>query len=451
MATANVGSAAEEKPKRRSPNEELVFGFIGCGIRFHNLVPAACEFGPAAALADVDAVQRGRGVQSARLEHYKRKYPIQIYDYEDYRRVLDNPDVDAVVIATPDHWHTKIAVEALQAGKAVYCEKPLTLTIEEGKLIREALAKYPQVFQVGTQQRNGYRNQFAQAVAMVRDGRVGAINRLTVGIGGSETCDPIPEAEAPKHLNWDMWLGQAPMVPYLATPKILQAGGYGAGHPHSRTHKFFRWWYEYSGGKLTDWGAHHVDIALWAVEKSYGPVGKVRIEPRDVVHPVGFDDSGMPTTTNQFNTAIKFMVRITFEDGLEMDICDEAPHLNFGNGIMFEGEKGRFFVNRGKLTGKAVEELKDKPLAPEAMQRVYGREVAPSHMGDFVDCIKTDKTPVSDPESHHRMLSICHAVNIAMRLGRTLTFDTATEMFVGDEQANSFVARERRAGYEITV
>jgi len=445
------GVAAPAIAADPAPNEQMLFGYIGAGIRYHNLIGGACNFGPCAAIADVDGVQLGRGIQAARLKHQDHGYPIDMRAYEDYRRILDRPDINAVVIATPDHWHTKIAVEAIHAGKDVYCEKPLTLTIDDGKLIRQALKQHPRVFQVGTQQRTEMGRRFALAAAIAREGRVGTISRVTCALGGSDTSPPLPEAQPPKQLNWDKWLGPAPLVEYRESATIRDTRGYGAGHPLSRTHAYFRWWYEYSGGKLTDWGAHHVDAALWAMQKTDGPIGAVQLDPLVVEHPVPFDSAGMPTLDDRFNTATKFHVRCTFEDGLELDVRHDASDLGFGNGVMFQGDAGRFFVNRGKLTGKAVDELKTKPLPEDALDKLYGRKIASSHMGDFVDCIKTRNTPVSDAESHHRALSICHAVNIALRLGRKVTFDTASEQFVDDPQANGFVKRAPRKGYEINV
>ena len=445
------GAAALAAESAASPNARPTFGYIGAGIRYHNLIGGACRFGPCAAIADVDGVQLGRGVQSARQKHGDHRYPIDIRSYEDYRRILDRQDINAVVIATPDHWHTKIAVEAIHAGKDVYCEKPLTLTIRDGQLIREALKKHPRVFQVGTQQRTEMGRRFATAAAIARAGRIGKISRVTCGIDGSLTSPSLPVAQPPAYLNWDKWLGPAPLVDYRESANIRDTSGYGAGHPLSRTHNYFRWWYEYSGGKLTDWGAHHVDAALWALQKTDGPVGVVSIDPMMVEHPVPFDSDGMPTQDDRFNTATKFHVRCTFEDGLELDVRNGAPDLGFGNGIMFQGEKGRYFVNRGKLTGKVVDQLATNPLPDDAYDKLYGRKVVGSHMGDFVECMNTRNTPVSDVESHHRALSICHAVNIAMRLGRKLSLDTQAEKFVDDEQANRFIERPHRKGYEIDV
>ncbi|MAT72739.1 MAG: oxidoreductase [Planctomycetaceae bacterium] len=446
-AGSTAGADVLLPPAQREP---LRFGYVGTGIRFHELVSAGGAHGPAVAVCDVDAVQRGRGLESALRVHRGRGYSQAIYDYEDYRRLLERDDVDVVVIATPDHWHTKIAIEAMQAGKDVYCEKPLTLTIREGQQILQAIKQTGRILQVGTQQRSEFDKRFVDAAALVRNDRVGDVQKITVAIGGSMTSPPLPYRDPPKELNWDVWQGQARELPYCSNDEI-QGEGYGAGHRLSRTHNYFRWWYEYSGGKLTDWGAHHVDIAMWATQKDRGPVGNITIEPISVTHPVPFDAAGMPTVDNQFNAATAFHVRCTFDDGMVLDVRDTARDLGFVNGIMFEGSGGRLFVNRGKLTGKPVEELAQNPLPADAHRQLYGKEPPQSQMGDFVQCVRTRETPVSDAASHHRILSVCHAVNIAMRLGRTLVYDTAAEQFVDDAQANGFVERTQRSGYEIRV
>ena len=160
----------------------------------------------------------------------------------------------------------------------------------------------------------------------------------------------------------------------------------------------------------------------------------------------------MPMKDDRFNCALTFNVRVKFKDGIEMYVTDSAEKtLGFENGIMFEGSNGRFLVNRGKLVGKPVEQLKTNPLPEDWASKLYGQAAPKSHMHHFVDCIKTRKTPISDAASHHRMLAVCHAINIAMRLNRKLVFDPATDQFVGDDQANTFIAREQRKGYEVTV
>jgi predicted dehydrogenase len=443
-----VQARAQEKPvAAASPNEQPTFGFIGCGIRLREIGGLAMDQGPCVAICDVDSLQAGRMLEICIQKHGELGRSQAFDVYEDYRNILDRPDVDAVVIATPDHWHTKIAIDAMRAGKDVYCEKPMTLTIREGRQLINVMRETKRVVQVGTQQRTEFDGLFAQAAAMMRDGRVGKVKRVTTAIGGSMTCDPLPAAPPPKTLNWDMWQGQTPAVEYRqGAERIME--GYGAGYHFGRAHNYFRWWYEYSGGKLTDWGAHHVDIALWALDKLGPGQGRVTIEPLAVSHPVEFKD-GMPTVDDRFNAATAFDVRVTYADGVELRVRNSATDLGFDNGIMFEGENGRFMVNRGKIVGSPVEELASKPLPADALRKLYGGDPPTSHMGNFVECMKSRRQPASDAESHHRALSICHAVNIAMRLGRTLTFDTDAESFVGDAQANAFVAREQRKGYEI--
>lgn len=435
-----------------SPNEQPVVGYIGTGIRFHTALgrQATDHVGACAAIADVDSVQAGRAKQVIFDQHMKHNRPLVVATHEDYRHVLDNKDIDAVLIATPDHWHTKQVIDAMKAGKDVYCEKPLTLTIKVGHQILQVMNETKRVVQVGTQQRTEFGRRFATAAAMMRDNRVGKVKKLTVAIGGSRISPSLPVVDPPKHLNWEKWLGQCPVVPYREGD-FVDVTGWGAGFKFGRGHRYYRWWYEYSGGKLTDWGAHHVDIAMWSLDKLGKDVGNIEIDPVMVEHPVPFKD-GMPQEDDKFNAATKFNVVVRFADGIEMHVVDSAEKtLGFENGIMFEGSKGRFLVNRGKLVGRPVEQLRDNPLPPDALDKLYGQPAPESHMQHFADCIKTRKKPISDAESHHRMLAVCHAINIAMRLNRKLVFDPATDTFVGDDQANTFLAREQRKGYEITV
>lgn len=462
LATAGAGmvaggffgqsaAAADDSDPAKSPNERPTIGYIGTGIRYHTaLGKGGMKFGPCAKIADVDSVQGGRALQKAMDLHREQSWPIDSRWTEDYRHVLDDKSIDLVIIGSPDHWHTKQVVEALMAGKDVYCEKPLTLTIEEGTLIEEAIEKTGGIVQVGTQQRTEYDSMFVKAAAMARDNRVGEMKTVTVCIGGSREAVPLPVVDPPKSLNWEKWLGQCPVVDYREAADISDSTGWGAGHPFGRGHRYYRWWYEYSGGKLTDWGAHHVDIAMLALDKVGRDIGKVIIEPISVTHPVPFVD-GMPTQDDRFNAATKFKVRVLFEDGIEMFVRDTADELGFENGIMFQGTEGRYLVNRGKLVGKPVELLEENPLPEDPFQILYGRPKPKSHMAHFMECVKKRQQPISDVPSHNAMLNVCHAINIAMRLNRTLTYDSGSRQFLGDAQANSFVSREQRRGYEIKV
>ena len=457
-ATASPSQAAGPARGFESKNEQPGVGFIGTGIRYHTyLGRQALRYGPCVGIADIDSVQAGRALQVAFDKHRENKQPLAIRVFDDYRRLLDRDDLDVVVIASPDHWHTKMAIDAMRAGKDVYCEKPLTLTIREGQQIYKVMKETGKVFQVGTQQRCEFGLKFAQAAAIAREGRIGKINKVTACLGGSRVSGVLPAVAPPNSLNWEKWQGQCREVAYREAAEIQDVDGWGAGHPFSRAHRYYRWFYEYSGGKLTDWGAHHVDVSLWALDRLGQDAGKVTVNPISSEHPVEFVD-GMPTKDDQFNCATKFQVELCFEDGLSILVADRADDKGFDNGIMFEGEKGRYFVNRGKLTGRAPEQLEKKPIKEETMKSLYASGKVPvgdgdgnfgANMRNFMECVKSRETPSSDVLSHNRSMNLCHSINIALRLNRKLTFDTKAEQFVGDEQANTFIEREQRWGYEI--
>jgi predicted dehydrogenase len=346
-----------------------------------------------------------------------------------------------VIIGTPDHWHVKIAIEAMASGKDVYCEKPLTLTIEEGQLIGAAVKKYNRVFQVGTQQRSDFGQLFLTAVAMVRDGRIGKVNKVTCAIGGGPTSPAIPVAAPPANLNWEMWLGQTPKVDFRT---LSGEGPGGRRFYHSRGHYEFRWWYEYSGGKLTDWGAHHVDIATWALGLDKTGPSSLRVVQRKM--PVPFE-KGWPTQDDRYNTPQEFEVVATFP-GVEMIIIHDTSD---GNGILFEGDKGRFHVNRQRIKGQPFEQLAENPLPDDALVKAYKGKRPTGHMANFFDCVKSREEPISDVFSHHRALTTCHLANIALRLDRAIEWNPEAEKIVGDDEAQSFIRREPRKGYEISV
>lgn len=420
-----------------SPNERPVFATIGLRNQGWGITNKSFKFADFAALADVDENVLGENIEKA--EKAQKKKPDA---YKDYRKVLDRKDIDAVMIATPDHWHTKISVEAMYAGKDVYCEKPLTLTIDEGKLIEKVVKETGRVFQVGTMQRSESGQRFLQAVALVKNGRIGTVKKVTCGIGGMEASPVIPAVAVPQGLDYDFWLGPAAKVPYRALPEMRQ--GYGGGVPlYSNCHYSFRNWHEYSGGKLTDWGAHHVDIACWALGAT--ETGPSRIAPLEYSLPVEYKD-GYPVVNDQYNTATKFKIQVDMPNDVEMIITSEGD-----NGILFEGTEGRFFVNRGKITGTPVEDLKENPLPEGAIEEVYGGPVSENHTANFIEAMHSRKQPISDVWSHNRMLEICHLSNIAMRLGRELKWDPAKREVIGDDQANTFLARENRKGFEINM
>jgi len=402
----------------QTPNARPRVGCIGMGGMGKGDARAAKRYGDIVAVCDVDRDRAAAAAADPGLGAGKADV------YEDYRKLLERQDVDLVTISTPDHWHTRQLLDALRARKDVYCQKPLTLTIEEGAQIAKAVKETGRVVQVGTQQRSENRNMFLTAVAMVREGRIGKVKRVTCAIGGAPTGGPFPVAEVPPGLNWDLWLGQCPLVEYRK----------------ERCHYTFRWWYEYSGGKLTDWGAHHVDIAQWALGMEGS--GPSLVEPLAVKHPVEFRE-GHPVAPDRFNTALSFQVRCLFAGGVEMLIRDDTE-----NGITFEGEKGTFFVSRSKLTGEPVEALKENPIPESVLVALRNGKRLDGHMGNFIECVKDRGKPVSDVFTHHRAMTTCHLANIALRLGRKVEWDPAAERIVGDAAADQWRAREARKGWE---
>ncbi|UUO04695.1 Gfo/Idh/MocA family oxidoreductase [Blastopirellula sp. J2-11] len=420
-----------------SPNERPVFATIGLRNQGWGITSKSLGLADFVALADVDSNVLGTNVN--RVKERQGKAPDA---YKDYRKILDRDDIDAVMIATPDHWHTKIAVEAMLAGKDVYCEKPLTLTIDEGKLIEKMVKKTGRVFQVGTMQRTESNQNFLKAIALIRAGRIGKVKKITCGINGTSGSPEIPVASVPAELDWDFWLGPAPKVDYRALPEMRK--GYGGGVPlYSNCHYSFREWHEYAGGKLTDWGAHHVDIACWALgEENNGPS---KVSPVSYSLPVEYKD-GYPLVHDRYNVATQFRIQVDMPNDVELFITSEGD-----NGILFEGTDGRFFVNRGKITGAPVEALKENPLPEDAIEEVYGGKVSSNHTANLIEAMESRKQPISDVWSHNRMLEICHLSNISMRLGRELNWDPTKREIVGDDQANTFLARENRKGFEINM
>ncbi|HIQ22690.1 MAG TPA: Gfo/Idh/MocA family oxidoreductase [Planctomycetes bacterium] len=418
-------------------NSQLTIGAIGVGgsrgryNRGGGIARQAARFGRIVAVCDVDALHTGE---------FAEKFEYKINQYQDYRQLLEREKVDLVTIGTPDHWHVPISIAAMKAGCDVYCEKPLTLTIDEGKQICRVVRQTGRVFQVGSQQRTEYGQRFLKAVALAQSGRLGGNLRAYVAIGGAPAGGPFPNTDPPKELNWDMWLGPAPAVPYCVERR-----------------KLFRWWLEYSGGKMTDWGAHHIDIAQWALGCDHtGPVevsGAGRFPPLIPKYdPKRFLD-GEITLPNGFNTAIKFNICLKFANGTELSVNDSytSPdgETSFGNGILIVGDEGRIFVNRARLSGKPVEELgeADRRWLDEEVIKLYGGKKPAGHMENFFQCIGERSLPISDVFTHHRTMTSCHLCNITLLLGRPLRWDPDREDFVGDEEASSLRWRRQREPY----
>ncbi len=401
------------RAESRSALERPGIGAIGMRYQGSVIAHKAKAHGDVVAIADVD---------SQILEKAKADFGGKSATFEDYRQLLERQDVDVVTIGTPDHWHTKMVIDACRAGKDIYCEKPLTLTVDEGKWLADVVQQTGRVVQVGSWQRSDSR--FRLAIELIRAGRLGKLERVDVVLGKNVTGGPFKTTPVPKHLNWNLWQGQTPDVPYIP----------------ERCHYTFRWWYEYSGGQMTDWGAHHIDIAQWGIDSL----------------PVEIDGNcKLPSVKDGYNVAVDYGVRYKYANGVELTVSDTGR-----NGVMFTGSEGRIFVNRGTVDGKPVEDLKQNPLPRDAFvaydfdnldrpQRAGKLDAIINHMGNFFDCIESRKRPISDVISQHRSVSTCHLGNISMRLGRSLQWNPAEESFVGDKQADGWLSREQRAGFEI--
>ena len=431
-ALSVLGSGASAQPASQPmtraaattrANDRPGFAVVGTGGLAKSLSRKIPDHGDIVAACDVDRTR----LNTFNAERAGGK----AFLTSDYRKILERKDVNCIVICTPDHWHAKIAAEAMLAGKDVYCEKPLTLTIDEGRMLSRIARQTGRVLQVGTQQRS--EEHWQKVIALVHSGRMGRIRQVTCVIKTNTQGGPFPAAEPPAELDWDMWLGPTPYVPYIK----------------QRCHYDFRWWYEYSGGRMTDWGAHYVDIAQWAAAPDLP--GPTIIEPLEVAHPMKFR-RGQPTCADCYNTASRFKVKATFANGVEMIITDQVKGAEqIDNGILFVGEKQTLFVNRKEFRGDAADALDADPLPPGALAAVRNGRPLMSHMANFVACVRDRGTPASDVFSHHRNLTTCHLANIALRLGRPLRWDATAEKILGDREADSFQLRPYRKGYEVTA
>lgn len=448
-AAASLGVFSSRRVVRaNTPNERPKVAVIGCGGQGTGDGRRALNYGDIVAVCDVDTAHSANAKAAYTRRMAAKGKQVQIDVYDDYRAIIDRPDIDAIICGTVDHWHVKISAEALRSGKDVYCEKPLTLTIDEGRIISKVVSETGQLLQVGTQQRSDER--FLKAVAIAHSGRLGKINKVTVGLNHNPYSKPLPAVAPPKTLNWDRWKGPTEDVPY----RFLKNGKEGqtlvrnlgdGGIDASNCHKEFRWWLQYSGGKMTDWGAHHVDIAQWIIDQCGPKQGPTSIKPVMVETKVPFDENGNPTLDDRYNTPHRFTVHVLYPGDVLMEITSEGR-----NGILVEGTKGRIFVNRGTIAGKPVEDLQANPLPGDWLQDLYGGELV-EHVNNFFDCIASRQKPASDVWTHVSSINTCHLSNIAIRLNREIRWDAASQTIEGDAQASSMLARDSRKGYEIEL
>ena len=405
-------------PKPLGPNDRPGIALVGCGGQGRGDFSGAVRFGDAVAVCDVD---EGHAESAAKQFTKDGKTPAK---YTDFRKLLERDDVHAIINGTPDHWHTLINLLAARTGKDIYSEKPLTLTIDEGKRLVKEVRDRKCILQVGSQQRSD--RNFRLACELVRNGRIGKLQHIIVGLPTGPHGGPFPEVPVPAGLNWDYWLGQAPVMPYNG----------------KNCHGSFRWWYPFSGGQMTDWGAHHNDIAQWGngTERS-GPVEISGKSLREMI-PGGYE------------AASKYQIDCKYANGVTMTIVDESTVTDRNvvgegkttpNGVQFIGPDGWIFVARGALTA-SNEELLRTPL-PESAVKLYN---SGNHMGNFFDAMRSRKDPICDVEIGHRSISVAHLGVISIRMGQALQWNPEQEEFTGAnaKDANKWLVREMRKPYD---
>lgn len=417
---------------RTAANSRVNVGVIGTGNQGFNDLRSLLPDERVQVVAVCDVNRESTGYWDGKIggrepgrklvdDHYTKKNAGQSFKgcaaYADFREVLARSDIDAVLIATPDHWHAIPVVAACRAGKDIYCQKPLSLTIAEGRAMSEAVRQHQRVFQTGSQQRS--EAKFRHACELVRNGRIGKLTGVKVGLPGGwsdfgktghrKKPEPVPEG-----FDYDFWLGPAPEAPYAP----------------ARCHVNFRWILDYSGGQVTDWGGHHPDIAQWGMgtEKT-GPV-----EIRNA--------RGVFPKDELWNTATEFSFDCVYKNGLILNISDKNRM-----GVTFEGETGKIFVTRG-----SIETTPANLVTSEIGENEIRLVKSDHHFRNFIDCVLSRAEPVAPVEAAHRSITLSHLGNIAMLLGRdSLKWDPEREQILDDPEANRKVSRPYRAPWTLAI
>ncbi len=423
---------------KNAPSNKINIGQIGFGriAKGHDLPETlAYDVARVMAVADVDSNRLKDGKQFLE-KYYNDKFKstsyLNVKTYGDYREMLLNKDIDAVIISTPDHWHAQPALEAALAGKDIYLQKPTSLTIKEGRLLSDIVNRQGVILQMGTQQRSSA--QFRIAAELVRNGRIGKLHTVRIGLPGDPSGPDAPEMPVPANLNYDMWLGSTPEVYYTEMRVHPQVGYDRPGWLRCE---------QFGAGMITGWGQHHIDSANWGMNTEYSG-------PLSVEAVAEFPRSGL------WNVHGDFMVKAAYPDDVMMYISGGYP-----NGIRYEGTEGWIFVSRGDYQATAsdpnTQAKNSKALDasdPRILQSVIGENEihlykSDNQHGNWLDCIQSRKQPVSPIEMGHRACTVCLISHIAMKLPRKLNWDIKTERFINDDEANAMLSRPNRYPYGV--
>jgi myo-inositol 2-dehydrogenase/D-chiro-inositol 1-dehydrogenase len=425
------GAAAGQATGAKPPSDRIRMGLIGCGNMGTGDLKDFLkdERVQVTAVCDVNRETPGywdgniAGWEPARqfVEwHYARQKRSGIYKgctaYQDFRQLLARQDIDAVAIALPDHWHGLAVVAACKAGKDIYGQKPLSLTIAQGRIMSDAVKKYGRVFQTGSQQRSDAR--FRKACELVRNGRIGKVKAVLVGLPGGvpdfgETGDRKETEPVPEGFDYAMWLGPAPEAPYCPARCFVN----------------FRWNFDYSGGQITDWGAHHIDIAqLGLGTANTGPV-EIHKGPAEF------------SSDKVWNTATAFRFEARYANGVDL-IVSSTQRM----GVTFEGTDGWIWVTRGNMESSPKSLIDSEVGADE-----FHLPVSDDHHRNFIDCVYSRAEPVAPIEQAHRTISIAHLGNIALRLNRDLRWDPDSERIQGDDEASKMLSRPMREPWKLEL
>lgn len=420
---------------RYAPSNRINIGAIGTGriSRVHDM-PGVLKFDTARIMAVCDLDTHRAGEAKELVNKYYSDRTGKPYDgvqvYHDHRELLANKDVDAVLISTPDHWHALAAIHAVEAGKDVYCQKPASLTIAEGRMMSDVVTRSGRIFQIGSQQRSS--TQFRYAAELVRNGRIGQLKIVYVGLPGDPSGGIATQMPVPPNFNYDAWLGSTPEVYYTVDRVHPQSGYDRPGWLRCE---------QFGAGMITGWGAHHVDSAHWGMDTELtGPV--------EVWGQAEFPTKGLWDVHGTFKT------EALYANGVKMVISDTLP-----NGVKFEGTEGWIFVTRGDYRATASDPMPDAHgvKALEASDpKIIRSEIGPNeihlyesadHHGNWLDCIRSRKTPITTAEIAHRACSACLIHHIVMKLKRKVYWDPQKEQFKNDEEANARLSRPQRSPY----